>query len=303
MKKYVKSPIFYMGNKYKLLPQLIALFPNDIDNFYDLFGGSGCMVNVNCNNYVYNEINENIYKLFSMFTTVPPKTIITSIKNTISKFDLNKEGTNVRQNNPNIKKVRDYYNKNYLAFREYYNSSKERLYIDLYTLTFYSFSNLIRFNKNNEFNMPYGNRCFCKKHEDNILEWCSLLKNKKIEINNKDAFDILQDKIFSDKDFIYLDPPYTNTLAIYNEKSVFGGWDKNQDLRLFFILEKLDKCGVRWGMSNVFENKNIKNEHLIKWCKDNKWIVYHLNKNYSALGKGNANSDEVYICNYELEKE
>ena len=51
-------------------------------------------------------------------------------------------------------------------------------------------------------------------------------------------------------------------------------------------------------MSNVFENKGNKNEHLIKWCKDNKWIVYHLNKNYSALGKGNANSDEVYICNY-----
>ena len=137
IKKYIKSPIFYMGNKYKLLSQLIPLFPDNIDSFYDLFGGSGCMVNVDCNKYIYNEINENIYKLFGMFTTVPPAMIITSIKNTVDKFDLNKEGTDVRQNNPNIKEIRDYYNKNYLKFREYYNSSKERFYVDLYTLTFY----------------------------------------------------------------------------------------------------------------------------------------------------------------------
>lgn len=56
--------------------------------------------------------------------------------------------------------------------------------------------------------------------------------------------------------------------------------------------------GVKWGMSNVFVNKGNVNEHLIKWCEENNWHVYHLNKTYSALGKGNANSDEVYICNY-----
>ena len=38
---YIKSPIFYMGNKYRLLPQLLPLFPSNIDTFYDLFGGSG----------------------------------------------------------------------------------------------------------------------------------------------------------------------------------------------------------------------------------------------------------------------
>lgn len=38
---YIKSPIFYMGNKYKLLDQLIPFFPTDINVFYDIFGGSG----------------------------------------------------------------------------------------------------------------------------------------------------------------------------------------------------------------------------------------------------------------------
>ncbi len=71
---YIKSPIFYMGNKYRLLPQLLPLFPNNIDTFYDLFGGSGCMSgNVNANRIVYNEINENIVELYKLFLEYTPE--------------------------------------------------------------------------------------------------------------------------------------------------------------------------------------------------------------------------------------
>ena len=38
--KYCESPIFYMGNKHKLLKQIIPLFPDECDTFVDLFGGS-----------------------------------------------------------------------------------------------------------------------------------------------------------------------------------------------------------------------------------------------------------------------
>ena len=298
--KYVKSPIFYMGNKYELLPQLIPLFPNDIDTFYDLFGGSGCMsANVNANKIIYNEINDNIVNLYKLFLKYTPEEIDTYIHTYIHTYNLNTEGTDVRQNDPNIKEVRELYNQNYLKFREDYNNS-DRDYLMLYTLTFYSFSNLIRFNSKNEFNMPYGNRCYCKKHYYQIFQWCNLIKDKNIKISQKNAFDILQDTIFNKDDFIYLDPPYSNTTAIYNEKRAFGGWSIDDDYRLFEILEKLDKCGIKWGLSNVFKNKGIENKHLIEWCNKNKWNVNHLNKNYASLGKGNAKSDEVYICNYEI---
>lgn len=63
--KIFKSPIFYMGNKYKLLPQLLPLFPKNINRFYDLFGGSGCVSgNVEASMVIYNELNENICDLF-----------------------------------------------------------------------------------------------------------------------------------------------------------------------------------------------------------------------------------------------
>lgn len=296
--KFIKSPIFYMGNKFKLLPQLVPLFPTNINTFYDLFGGSGCMSgNINSKKTIYNEINENIVNLYKLFLKYTPEEIDNKIKSYIEKYNLNKEGTDVRQNNPDIKEIRDFYNDRYLEFRKAYNES-ERDYLMLYTLTFYSFSNLIRFNSKSDFNMPYGNRCYCEKHYQQMKNWYELIKDKDIEIKQENAFDILQDTIFNKDDFIYLDPPYSNTLAIYNEKRAFGGWTIEDDKRLFIILEKLDKCGIKWGMSNVFKNKDYINEHLIKWCEKNNWNVHHLNFTYSSLGKGNSNSDEVYICNY-----
>ena len=67
--KYLESPIFYMGNKYKLLKQLIPLFPSKCDTFLDLFGGSG-VVSMNYQgkkNTIYNEFNTNISELVKMF--------------------------------------------------------------------------------------------------------------------------------------------------------------------------------------------------------------------------------------------
>lgn len=296
--EYIKSPIFYMGNKFKLLPQLVPLFPTNVKIFYDLFGGSGCMsANVESVKTVYNEINNNIVNLYKLFLQHEPEEINDTITQYINKYNLNKEGTDVRQNDPNIKEIRDFYNNNYLNFRKAYNESN-RDYLMLYTLTFYSFSNLIRFNSRNEFNMPYGNRCYCEKHYEQIKQWCSLVKHKDITIKQQDAFYILNNTNFEKDDFIYLDPPYSNTLAIYNEKSTHGGWSIEDDYRLFNILEELHKKGIKWGLSNVFKNKGHINSHLIDWCDKNGWNVYHLNFTYISLGKGNANSDEVYICNY-----
>lgn len=51
--KKIKSPLNYIGGKAKLLNQILPLFPNEIDNFIDLFAG-GCNVGINVNaNKIY----------------------------------------------------------------------------------------------------------------------------------------------------------------------------------------------------------------------------------------------------------
>ena len=42
----VQSPLNYMGGKYKLLTQILPLFPQNIKTFVDIFCG-GCNVGIN----------------------------------------------------------------------------------------------------------------------------------------------------------------------------------------------------------------------------------------------------------------
>ena len=64
----VKSPLNFTGGKYKLLPQLVPLFPSDIATFVDLFCG-GCNVGVNASakKIICNDIDSNLIGLFSFF--------------------------------------------------------------------------------------------------------------------------------------------------------------------------------------------------------------------------------------------
>ena len=50
----IKSPLNYVGGKYKLLPQILPLFPDNINTFVDLFGGGfNVGINVKANKIIY----------------------------------------------------------------------------------------------------------------------------------------------------------------------------------------------------------------------------------------------------------
>lgn len=64
----IQSPLNYTGGKFKLLPQILPLFPTNIDIFVDLFcGGANVGVNVKSNKTILNDTNDNLTLLFSMF--------------------------------------------------------------------------------------------------------------------------------------------------------------------------------------------------------------------------------------------
>ncbi|HGS1338550.1 TPA: DNA adenine methylase, partial [Streptococcus pneumoniae] len=70
-KKLIKSALNYTGGKYKLLPQLLPLFPESYNNFIDLFSG-GATVAVNLANinksktkkYIINDISEEVIDFY-----------------------------------------------------------------------------------------------------------------------------------------------------------------------------------------------------------------------------------------------
>ena len=63
-KQSVRSPLFYVGDKYKLMPQLIKLFPKNINTYYDVFcGGGSASINVSAKKFVMNDIDKKIMEL------------------------------------------------------------------------------------------------------------------------------------------------------------------------------------------------------------------------------------------------
>ena len=59
--KFIKSPMNYTGGKYKLLPQILPLFPTEIDTFVDLFtGGGNIAVNVEAKKIIANDNETHI---------------------------------------------------------------------------------------------------------------------------------------------------------------------------------------------------------------------------------------------------
>lgn len=298
----IKSPIFYMGNKYDLLHYLLLYFPKEkeVKTFIDLFGGSGVVsANVPYNKIIYNELNQNITELMKMFKNEIGTKIVEHIEYRIKEFEMPNENMDIRQPDFNPK-VFNQAKSAYLKFRKFYNNSNKD-YKDLLTLTYFSFCNLLRFNNKSEFNMPFGNRCYLPdEHETDIITFSNILKQKDVEIRNLDAFELLETLDVDETIFIYLDPPYTNTTAIYNESRAFGGWQIEHDQMLFKKLDELNEKKVKWALSNVLINKGKANGHLESWAKNKGYQIIDLeHKQYSALGKGNAKSQEVLIINYD----
>ena len=65
---FTKSALNYTGGKFRLLKEIIPLFPKDIDTFIDVFGGSGTVsLNVNATNKIYNELDSNVYNIINIF--------------------------------------------------------------------------------------------------------------------------------------------------------------------------------------------------------------------------------------------
>lgn len=287
------SPIFYMGNKKKLIKKgLIELFPNEINTMVDLFAGSSIVsMNTLANKYVISDTDTNLVNLYKLFKDKDSDTIINHINNRINEYGLARERT--KRNEFKDKEKIELYKQAYMNFRKHYNENKNVL--DFYTLMFYSFSQQFRFNNKGDFNMPCGNDCFSETNKEYILNGCNFFNQSNVHIFNND-FRMLKVNKLNENDFVYLDPPYLNTTAVYNEN---GGWTEKDEDDLYALCEQLNEANIKFGLSNVFENKGNKNEKLINWCNKNNWNVYTFDKfTYMACGKGNSNAQEVFITNY-----
>lgn len=275
-----KSPLNYIGGKYKLLPQILPLFPKQINTFVDLFaGGLDVSINVKADRIICNDINNYVIGLFVYFQHISIKELIDSIHKTIEEYSLSKHN-------------REGYN----ALREEYNLTHSPLH--LFLLVCYGFNHQFRFNNNGEFNNPFGiNRSSYNTNiEKNLRLMHETIQRFDFHISNFQEFDL---DFMTEGDFLYADPPYLISCGSYNDgKRGFEGWSPKDDQTLFNILDGLNQKGVCFALSNVTKHKGYANETLIQWA--NKYHVHYLNADYSNSNYQATDSEtiEVLVTNY-----
>lgn len=301
-KEYLKSCFNYTGGKYKLLKQIMPLFPNDCNRFVDLFcGGSNVAINASSHkDIICIDYQEHIIDFYNTLKSMDYEEIVKQIEEIIEQFQLSntyRNGYGI-YNCDSSSGLGDYNKEHYLNLRDHYNAITEKSdYKNLlfYVLTVYGFNNQIRFNKSGHYNIPVGKRDFNEKIRTNLKGFVEAIKEKDIQFICENFREI--DVKLTEGDFLYADPPYLISTATYNESN---GWTTEDDRALLQFLDMLNSNGVKFALSNVLEHKGVSNDYLIQWS--NKYNVHYLNKNYHnsnyQIKDKNSKTVEVLITNF-----
>lgn len=301
----IQSPLNYTGGKFKLLPQILPLFPSQIDCFVDLFcGGCNVGVNVSANRYVYNDSCEPLINLYSVMQTMESEVFLSKVEKLIQKYDLSNVKLNGYEfyNCSSADGLGSYNKEKYLMLRSDFNSLPKKdsdYYVMLYVLIVFAFNNQIRFNSSGKFNLPIGKRDFNQNMYKKLSNFLSLLHSQNAIFTHKDFrnFDISK---LTPNDFVYVDPPYLITCAAYNEQ---GGWTENDEKDLLCFLDSLSKKNVRFALSNVLEAKGNVNQILKHWIENRiDYTMIDLNHSYNNSNyhkkKKNYTTKEILVVNY-----
>lgn len=302
-KKTYRSPLFYVGDKYKLYPKISKYFPKTINRFIEPFtGGGSVFLNVKANEYLLNDIDKNVINIhqFLIEQSENPKAFFDNVFEVIQEYNLSH--SYIKDIVP--QELKDEWIKTYYAkfnkqgfdkLKTDYNLNKGKSVLHLYLLLIYGFNRMLRFNSKGEYNLPVGNVDFNKNTETALNDYFCLTKQKNIQFYNLDFLDFFKQIDFQEDDFVYLDPPYLITFSEYNKL-----WNEETEKRLLDFLEWLDSQNVKFAISNVSHYKGKINQQFFEWSGQHN--SFDIKSNYiSYHDNSNKEFKEVLITNYDPE--
>lgn len=285
--RYIKSPLNYIGGKYKILDQIIPLFPKGIETFVDLFGGGfNVGINVEASKIIYNDNISDLVELMKYFYNNSFLKVNFEIEECINSYNLTKENKD-----------------GYLKLRETYNekANKNKRNAMFFSLIAFSFNHQIRFNNDLKYNNTFGKMrsSYNENMRDRLCQFIDILSKKNVVFVNSDFYDFDISNLGSG-DFVYCDPPYLITTGSYNDgKRGYTGWGETEERKLLEKLDILNSSGVRFALSNVTKANTKTNGTLIKWA--NKYNIHYIKNDFNNSNYHRKNKDdiiEVVITNY-----
>lgn len=263
---YLGSPFNYTGSKYRLLPQILPLFPEH-DILMDMFCGGGSIAfNSSAKTIIANDVVTPLIDFYNFLKENSWENIIKEIKNRSKGFNKNNQDS-------------------YVNLRERYNLDKNC--VDFFLLLCSCTNNMMRFNRKLEFNQTWGKRSYNSNTEEKLYGYWKKLQKQKIIFTNFSF-----DSVLIHKDaFVYLDPPYSITSAGYNLS-----WDAKKEQKLYDLLDKLHSSGHLFAMSNVSKHNGKTNPNIDRMKK---YDIIELTFDYSKVSRiDTSKTQEVLVKNY-----
>lgn len=285
--KFTKPFIKWVGGKTQIINDVIELFPNEFNNYYEIFLGGGSVLIALLEKIKNNDIivKEKIYAFDANETLINVYiNIQKNVNNVIKKLNYYKHtyeninGTEIIRNPKNLQEAKTSKESYYYFLRKKFNNMAQNiknspdgsaLFIVINKLCF---KGLYREGPNG-LNVPFGHYKNPNIFEDEQLNLISnLIQN--VVFSCSDFSESL--KLPKCGDFVYLDPPYVpekiDSFVGYNK----SGFNIKQHNLLFSYCIQLHNNKINFLMSNSdvkFVNDSFNNEKkfIIKkiLCKRN----------------------------------
>ena len=299
-RKSIRSPFFYVGDKYKVMPQILEKMPKTINNYIEPFvGGGSSFLNVEAKNYFVNDIDSYVIKLHKEISAYKGrfKELISELFSIIDKYGLSCSFKEKNMPDKELKKkyVKTYYAKHnkeaYNKLKQDFNKDKKDI-LKLYVLLIYGFNHMIRFNSKGDFNLPVGNVDFNKNVYLALENYLNFFEKHNVIFYNEDYITFIK-KMNLDDSFILLDPPYLISMSEYNKL-----WNSEKEKELCLFLDELNNNNIKFGITNLIYHKGNTNKIFYEWSK--KYNAFELGSNYISFNDNTikSNSKEVYVTNY-----
>ena len=298
--KTIRSPFFYVGDKYKLMPQLKQLMPKKIEQYIEPFvGGGSSFLNSKGTSYMLNDIDSYVVELHRQIGSYTGKSeeLFDALFEIIDFYGLSCSYRGICVPEDMKKKyVKTYYSKYnkdaYIRMRKDFNANKND-FLRLYLLLIYGFNHMIRFNGKGDFNLPVGNVDFNNNVYQALNNYLDFVGEHEIEFFNMDYISFLEKIRFEKNSYVFLDPPYLISMSEYNKL-----WNDKKEDELCEYLDSLNDRGIKFGITNLITHKGKVNQRFLEWSK--KYCAYDVKSNYISFNDNTikADSQEVFVTNY-----
>lgn len=295
-----RSPLFYVGDKYKLVSEIKTHFPDSVNRLVEPFvGGGSVMMNVEANGYLLNDIDSYVIAIHRMLCTFigHEDDFFSQFFDMVNQYGLSLSYSGhtapleLKHEFPKTYYAK--YNKQaYAQLKKDFNNGGKEDIMRLYMLLIYGFNRMLRFNKKGDFNLPVGDVDFNQNTRDALDDYFRLLANKHVEWYNQDFRNFLDRIDYQEDDLVYLDPPYLITFSEYNKL-----WNDETEHDLLALLDELNARGVRFAISNVTHYKGKINDAFLEWSEH--YTIYRIKSNYISFNDNTIKSfNEVLVTNY-----